>query len=59
MLGSVLRMLERIESTDNVPAFLDGLKNREVKPMGFGHRVYRTTTRVLASSSSTWTRCSR
>jgi citrate synthase len=52
-------MLERIESTDNVPAFLDGLKNREVKPMGFGHRVYRTTTRVLASSSSTWTRCSR
>ena len=38
---SVLRMLRRIESTDNIPSFLEGVKNREEKLMGFGHRVYK------------------
>ena len=38
---AVLRMLRRIESTDNIPAFLEGVKNREEKLMGFGHRVYK------------------
>jgi len=38
---AVLRMLDRIGTTDNVPAFLEGVKNREEKLMGFGHRVYK------------------
>jgi citrate synthase len=38
---AVLRMLRRIESTENIPAFLEGVKNREEKLMGFGHRVYK------------------
>src|ERR687893_549366 len=38
---AVLRMLERIETTDNIPDFLEGVKNREQKLMGFGHRVYK------------------
>ncbi|MDQ4071680.1 MAG: citrate synthase [Actinomycetota bacterium] len=37
----VLKMLERIETTDNIPGFLEGVKNREEKLMGFGHRVYK------------------
>ena len=38
---AVLRMLERIGSTDNIPDFLEGVKNREERLMGFGHRVYK------------------
>ena len=38
---AVLRMLRRIESVDNVPAFLERVKNRDEKLMGFGHRVYK------------------
>jgi citrate synthase len=37
----VLRMLDRIESVENIPAFLDGVKNRKERLMGFGHRVYK------------------
>jgi citrate synthase len=37
----VLRMLRRIESVENVPGFLQGVKNREERLMGFGHRVYK------------------
>jgi citrate synthase len=37
----VLRMLDRIGSTDNIPDFLDRVKNREERLMGFGHRVYK------------------
>ncbi len=37
----VLRMLNRIESVDNIPGFLEGVKNRDEKLMGFGHRVYK------------------
>jgi citrate synthase len=37
----VLRMLRRIETADNVPDFLEGVKNREERLMGFGHRVYK------------------
>jgi citrate synthase len=37
----VLRMLERIETTDNIPDFLDRVKNKDEKLMGFGHRVYK------------------
>src|ERR687895_787554 len=38
---AVLRMLRRIESTEKIPDFLEGVKNREEKLMGFGHRVYK------------------
>ncbi|MFL5870320.1 MAG: citrate synthase [Solirubrobacterales bacterium] len=38
---AVLRMLRRIEKPENVPDFLEGVKNREQKLMGFGHRVYK------------------
>ena len=38
---AVLRMLRRIETTENVPDFLEGVKNREERLMGFGHRVYK------------------
>ena len=34
-------MLERIGTVDNIPDFLDAVKNREEKLMGFGHRVYK------------------
>jgi citrate synthase len=37
----VLRMLERIETTDNIPDFLEGVKSKDEKLMGFGHRVYK------------------
>jgi citrate synthase len=38
---AVLRMLRRIESVDNIPDFLEGVKNRDERLMGFGHRVYK------------------
>ncbi len=38
---AVLRMLRRIETIENVPDFLEGVKNREERLMGFGHRVYK------------------
>ncbi|MDQ2939701.1 MAG: citrate (Si)-synthase, partial [Actinomycetota bacterium] len=37
----VLRMLRRIETPENVPGFLEGVKNRDERLMGFGHRVYK------------------
>jgi citrate synthase len=38
---AVLRMLRRIESTDNIPGFIEGVKNGNERLMGFGHRVYK------------------
>jgi citrate synthase len=38
---AVLKMLDRIGTTENIPDFLEGVKNREEKLMGFGHRVYK------------------
>ncbi len=38
---AVLRMLRRIGSVENVGDFLEGVKNREERLMGFGHRVYK------------------
>jgi citrate synthase len=37
----VLRMLDRIGSVDNIPGFLEGVKERKERLMGFGHRVYK------------------
>ena len=38
---AVLRMLDRIEKVENIPDFLQGVKDRKEKLMGFGHRVYK------------------
>jgi citrate synthase len=38
---AVLRMLRRIETPDNIPDFLERVKEREERLMGFGHRVYK------------------
>ncbi len=38
---AVLRMLRRIETTDNIPSFIEGVKAGDEKLMGFGHRVYK------------------
>jgi citrate synthase len=38
---AVLRMLRRIDTPENIPDFLEGVKNREERLMGFGHRVYK------------------
>src|ERR1700690_699300 len=38
---AVLRMLKRIETKENIPDFIDGVKNGDEKLMGFGHRVYK------------------
>jgi len=36
-----LNMLREIGSVDKIPEFIEGVKNRERKLMGFGHRVYK------------------
>jgi citrate synthase len=38
---AVLRMLNRIGTVDNIPSFMEAVKNREERLMGFGHRVYK------------------
>ena len=38
---AVIRMLTEIGSIENIPTFIERVKNREVRLMGFGHRVYK------------------
>jgi citrate synthase len=38
---AVLEMLERIGTVENIPDFLEGVKKRKERLMGFGHRVYK------------------
>src|SRR5215203_928171 len=38
---AVVKMLQRIGSTENVPDFLEGVKNGNERMMGIGHRVYK------------------
>jgi citrate synthase len=38
---AVLRMLDSIGSIENVPAYMERVKNHEVLLYGFGHRVYK------------------
>ena len=38
---AVLRMLDRIETVENIPDFLQGVKDKKERLMGFGHRVYK------------------
>ena len=37
----VLRMLHEIGTKDNIPAYIQRVKNGEVRLMGFGHRIYK------------------
>ncbi|MEE2636675.1 MAG: citrate synthase [Acidobacteriota bacterium] len=39
---AVLRMLTKIGTADQVPAFVERIKNGEGRLMGFGHRVYKS-----------------
>jgi citrate synthase len=36
-----LEMLEEIGTVDNIPAYVQGVKDKKYKLMGFGHRVYK------------------
>ncbi|MGN6556519.1 MAG: citrate synthase, partial [Solirubrobacterales bacterium] len=38
---AVVRMLERVGSVERIPEFLQGVKDRRERLMGFGHRVYK------------------
>jgi len=38
---AVLRMLDEIGDKDNIPAFIEQVKNGDMRLMGFGHRVYK------------------
>src|SRR3954469_5616465 len=38
---AVLRMLHRIETKENIPDFVKGVKDGNERLMGFGHRVYK------------------
>ncbi len=38
---AVLRMLKRIETKENIPDFIKGVKDGDERLMGFGHRVYK------------------
>jgi citrate synthase len=38
---AALRMLEQIETVENIPEFLEGVKQGDERLMGFGHRVYK------------------
>jgi citrate synthase len=38
---AVLRMLRRIETKENIPDFIAGVKDGKERLMGFGHRVYK------------------
>ena len=38
---AVLRMLKRIGTKEDIPSFIEGVKNGNERLMGFGHRVYK------------------
>ncbi|KAK6938622.1 Citrate synthase [Dillenia turbinata] len=38
---AVLKMLNEIGTVENIPEFLESIKNRKRKMSGFGHRVYK------------------
>jgi citrate synthase len=35
-------MLEEIKSVDNIPQFIQDVKDKKKKLMGFGHRIYKS-----------------
>jgi citrate synthase len=51
---AVLRMLQRIERTENIPDFLKGVEEGKERLMGFGHRVYKNydpRARIIKSAA--------
>jgi citrate synthase len=51
----VLRMLRRIESKENIPDFIKGVKDGKERLMGFGHRVYKNydpRARIIKSAAN-------
>lgn len=38
---AVIRMLEEIGSVENIPEFIEQVKSKKRRLMGFGHRVYK------------------
>lgn len=72
-IKAVLRMLESIGTVENVPKFLEDVKSKKKKLMGFGHRIYKNydprakiirkiayeVTRCLSSFQFFSTRCSK
>jgi citrate synthase len=38
---AALQMLDRIGSVENIPDFLEGVKSKDERLVGFGHRVYK------------------
>jgi citrate synthase len=51
---AVLRMLKRIETKENIPDFIAGVKNGDERLMGFGHRVYKNydpRARIIKSAA--------
>lgn len=38
---AVVKMLQEIGKVENIPAFLDAVKDKKARLMGFGHRVYK------------------
>lgn len=39
---AVLRMLQQIGKKENIPQFIEDVKNRKKLLYGFGHRVYKS-----------------
>ncbi len=39
---AVIKMLQEIGTVDQVPKYVERIKNREFRLMGFGHRVYKS-----------------
>ncbi len=56
---AVLRMLHRIERKENIPDFIDGVKQGNERLMGFGHRVYKNYDPRARIIKTATTRCSR
>ena len=51
---AVLRMLKRIETKENIPDFIAGVKDGKERLMGFGHRVYKNydpRARIIKSAA--------
>jgi citrate synthase len=51
---AVLRMLRRIETKENIPDFVKGVKEGQERLMGFGHRVYKNydpRARIIKSAA--------
>jgi citrate synthase len=51
---AVLRMLKRIETKENIPDFIEGVKAGNERLMGFGHRVYKNydpRARIIKSAA--------